>query len=73
MLEDLTPPARVTPCAVRTILEQLDESDQTILLNALADTEAWSNSSLARALTDRGLRISEKPIRKHRSRYCSCK
>ena len=73
MLEDLTPPARVIPCAIRTILEQLDESDQNILLNALADTEAWSNNALARALTDRGLRISEKPIRKHRSRYCSCK
>jgi hypothetical protein len=73
MLEDLTPPEYITPCAVRTLLQKLDESDQKILQDALANQQAWGNSALAKALTDRGLRISEKPIRKHRGRYCSCK
>ena len=72
MLEDLTPPVKRTPCKVRTILEQLDEKDQSILLAALADDEAWSGNSLARALSQRGLVITEKPIRKHRNRECSC-
>ena len=73
MLEDLKPPEYVTPCAIRTMLEKLDEADQRILLDALANSEAWGNSALAKALTDRGLRISEKPIRKHRNKLCSCK
>ena len=73
MLEDLKPPEYVTPCAIRTMLEKLDEADQRILLDALANPEAWGNSALAKALTDRGLRISEKPIRKHRNKLCSCK
>jgi DNA-binding HxlR family transcriptional regulator len=72
MLEDLTPPVKRTPCKVRTILEQLDEKDQSILLAALADHEAWTSNGLARALSQRGLVITEKPIRKHRNRECSC-
>ena len=73
MLEDLKPPEYVTPCAIRTMLEKLDEADQRILLDALANSEAGGKSALAQALSDRGLRISEKPIRKHRNRLCSCK
>jgi hypothetical protein len=73
MLEGLTPPVHVQPCAVRTILKKLDQADQNILLDALANEEAWGNTALAKALTDRGLPISEKPIRKHRGGYCSCK
>ena len=72
MLEDLMPPVRVTPCKVRTIMEQLDEGDREILVKALADHEAWSGNGLARALSQRGLVITEKPIRKHRNRECSC-
>ena len=72
MLEGLTPPVRVMPCAVRTIMDTLSESDQKILRDALANEEAWGNTALSKALTDRGLRISEKPIRKHRGGYCSC-
>jgi hypothetical protein len=73
MLEGMTPPEHVTPCAIRTLLGKLDEADQRILLDALANPEAWGNTVLAKALTDRGLRISEKPIRKHRMKHCSCK
>jgi repressor of nif and glnA expression len=73
MLEGMTPPEYVTPCAIRTLLGKLDESDEKILLDALANQQAWGHSALAKALTDRGLRISEKPIRKHRNKLCSCK
>jgi hypothetical protein len=73
MLEDMSPPEFVTPCAVRRILDNLDEADQKILVDALANVEAWGNTPLARALSDRGLRVSEKPIRKHRAKECSCK
>jgi hypothetical protein len=72
MLEDLTPPVKRTPCKVRTILQQLDEKDEGILLKALTDDEAWSGNALARALSQRGLIITEKPIRKHRNSECSC-
>ena len=66
------PPVRRTPCKVRTILEQLDENDRGILVKALADDDAWSGNALGRALSQRGLVITEKPIRKHRNRECSC-
>lgn len=73
MLEGLTPTKHVTPCAVRTLRGKLDESDQSILSDALENREVWGHAPLARALTERGLSISEKAIRKHRSKYCSCK
>lgn len=72
MLEDLTPPARIFPCAVRTLREQLSDSDQAILDAALANQTLWPNNMLARELSKRGLTISDKPIRKHRSGVCSC-
>jgi hypothetical protein len=66
------PPVRRTPCKVRTILDSLDDSDRAILVKALSEHEAWSGNSLARSLSQRGLLITEKPIRKHRNRECSC-
>jgi hypothetical protein len=54
------------------MLEQLDETDRDILLKAIANHEAWSSNALARALSQRGLITTEKPIRKHRNRECSC-
>jgi hypothetical protein len=72
MLEDMMPPVRRTSCKVRTILEELNDSDRDILLKAIADHEAWSSNALARALSQRGLITTEKPIRKHRNRECSC-
>lgn len=73
MLEDLEPPVRRTPCKIRTILDGLSENDQRILLLALEDVDSWSGNSLARALSQRGLLVTEKPIRKHRNNECSCK
>jgi hypothetical protein len=73
MLEGLQPEKIVTPCAVRTLSEKLDDSDKNILRDALSNRDVWGHAPLARALTDRGLSISEKAIRKHRNRLCSCK
>jgi hypothetical protein len=50
MLEDLTPPPKIAPCMIRTVMRNLDESDQTILKNALADRDAWSNRGLAKGV-----------------------
>ena len=72
MLEGMTPRVQLTPCKVREIAEQLDESDSTIFMNAIANTVEWSNNGLASELTRRGVVISEKTIRKHRRGECSC-
>jgi len=73
MLEGLAPPDRVTSCAVRTIRQRLDEADRVILDKALGELDAWPHKTLAAALTLRGVKISEKPIRMHRSGLCSCR
>lgn len=72
MLEDLQPIARVFSCAVRTLHEPLDPSDQKILISAITDTDTWTNKGLERALRARGLKISESAISKHRTAACSC-
>jgi hypothetical protein len=73
MLEGLTPPERVFSCLVRTLRDGLDGHDQVILDLAIADDVSWPSKTLAVALTERGLPISDKPIRKHRAGLCSCK
>ena len=73
MLEGMSPPVRVFPCKVRSITLELDESDTNILADALSNDEVWSGHQLSAALTRRGIPISEKAIRKHRSGLCSCK
>jgi hypothetical protein len=73
MLEGLAPPERIHPCAVRFLREKLDDSDRMILDKALADFDSWPHKTLAKALRERGLMISEKPIRMHRIGQCSCR
>jgi hypothetical protein len=65
MLEDLTPPKREYKTRINEILELLDAKDREILLKAL-DDKAWSAAALAKALTDRGLKISDTVIQRHR-------
>jgi nitrous oxidase accessory protein NosD len=72
MLEDLTPPVKVFPCKVRDVAQELDENDSIIFMNAVANLAEWSNNGLAAELTRRGVYISEKAIRKHRRKECSC-
>jgi repressor of nif and glnA expression len=54
-------------------MEGLDENDVKILNTALADHDAWPNKTLSRALAERGVKIGDGAIRKHRARECSCR
>jgi hypothetical protein len=56
---------------IRTVLGNIDSSDQKILKDALADHDSWSHRALARALTDRGLPLGEKIIRDRRTQPCA--
>ena len=71
MLEGLTPPSKLSPCKVRELLETLEPKDQEILKAALIDP-AWAHLTLTNSLKDRGIAISESPVRKHRLGRCSC-
>lgn len=72
ILDGLEPPKYVTSCKVRTILETMEKADTVIFLAAMADEEKWKATTLAEALTARGVRITKDPIQKHRSGQCSC-
>lgn len=73
MLEDLKPP---TPfkgsCKVGQIMLTLSETDQEILTAAIFDTANWPVKTLAKALSERGLQISDTPITSHRFKNCAC-
>jgi transposase len=71
MLEGLVPPKKLAPCKVRELLETLEPKDQEILKAALIDP-AWAHLTLANSLKERGIAISESPVRKHRLGRCSC-
>ncbi len=71
MLEGLTPPVNRRSCKVRALLESLEAKDREILLKALADP-AWATLTLTNTLNERGIVISESPMRKHRLGRCSC-
>ena len=71
MLEGFAPPSRHRPCRVREVLQTLEPKDQEILEKALADS-AWGTKTLSKALSERGLQISETPLSKHRTGRCSC-
>jgi hypothetical protein len=73
MLEDLTPP---TPnkgsCKVGLVADTLSDSDKKILLNAVADRDNWPIKTLARALAEKGLQLSDSPLSNHRAKSCAC-
>jgi transposase len=71
MLEGMTPPSKLSPCKVRELLETLEPKDQEILKAALINP-AWGHLTLTNSLKDRGIAISESPVRKHRLGRCSC-
>jgi hypothetical protein len=71
MLEGMTPPSKLSPCKVRQLLETLEPKDQEILKAALINP-AWGHLTLTNSLKDRGIAISESPVRKHRLGRCSC-
>lgn len=71
MLEGLTPKSRLYPCKVRSILEDLNEADHKILVEAL-ENPVWTTSNLAAALNERGLKISRFSLDSHKGKVCSC-
>ena len=73
MLEGLTPPKKFTgTCKVGLLADGLNELDRKILLDAVADAEAWPVKTLSKALSERGLQISDSPIYNHRNKTCAC-
>lgn len=72
MLENLKPPAKKSPCKVRTLMDSLNELDAEILEAAVLDSAKWKIKTLADELRSLGLVISEKPLTTHRARLCSC-
>lgn len=71
MLEDLGQPKPRYSCKVASIKETLNETDAEILENAI-NNPAWHLSALEKALRNKGLQISDKPIKAHRDKVCSC-
>ena len=71
MLEDLFIPVKHTPCRVRTVKEEIPEKDALILEDAVMNPE-WPCGTLQNALLNKGLVVSEKVIKKHREKRCSC-
>lgn len=72
MLEDLKPVSKVRTCKVRTLSEELSETDRAIFLDAVNDADTWSINALVVALRDRGLVITRDSIDRHRRGVCSC-
>jgi hypothetical protein len=71
MLEDLAFPIRQFPCRIRTAKTELSEKDATILESAVMNLE-WPCGTLQNQLSIRGITVSEKSIKKHREKRCSC-
>jgi hypothetical protein len=73
MLEGLTPPnLNKRSCKVGTILEGLNEADRKILSDAVADSVHWPVKTLSKALSEKGVMISDSPLYNHRSKNCAC-
>jgi hypothetical protein len=72
MLENLTPPIIGRSCKVATEAAKLRESDKKILFDAIADRERWPVKTLSRALSERGIQLSDTPITNHRQKTCVC-
>ena len=71
MLEGLTPPVKERLCIIGKQAAELDSKDLTILMDALANPR-WSSEALALALTERGFKVSDSVLRKHRRKECAC-
>jgi hypothetical protein len=73
MLEDLKPPGPFKgTCKVGQIMLTLNEADRQILTTAIFDTANWPIKTLARALGEKGIQISDTPITAHRFKNCAC-
>ena len=71
MLEGLEP-VKSFRCKAKNTADLLDEKDRKIFLDALSDTEKWSDKGLSVALIARGVNISNEAIGRHRKQLCAC-
>lgn len=71
MLEDLKLPEKKLSCKIRTLAEVMSDADRKIFLDAV-ENPAWFAHTLATELKKRGILVSDKTIRLHRSKGCSC-
>lgn len=72
LLAGLTPAVKKHPCKVRTLLETLEPEDVKIFEEALANEMLWPTRTLALALNERKVTISDVSIGRHRKGQCSC-
>lgn len=74
MLEGLKPwkDGRQDLCKVANTLRSLSETDASILKEAIDDELGWPAFGLDRALSERGVMLSDDTIRKHRKKICVC-
>lgn len=72
MLEDLKPEIKRGSCRIRTLYETLEPNDAKLLRQYIGDEETWGSWALASALSQRGIRIDHKTIKRHRDKICSC-
>jgi hypothetical protein len=71
MLENLGEPQSKSVCKLVMKMRELDESDQKILEDALADP-AWGNSLLTRRLNELGFTVYRDTLTRHRNKECAC-
>jgi hypothetical protein len=71
MLENMIIVPRRYPCAVRTLLETLSETDKAILQGNLENPDVASYA-LTQALKAVGVKIADSSIARHRRATCSC-
>jgi hypothetical protein len=73
MLEGLKPPPnKAYYCRVSQVLSELEQADQEILDQAIADYRSWPAKTLQNALKERGLTLADTTITKHRKQLCAC-
>lgn len=72
MLENLQPAKIIRSCKVRTLKQELSDSDGKLLDGYLKDAETWTPHKLAKALGSKGLKIDHRQIAQHRDLMCSC-
>jgi hypothetical protein len=73
MLEGLKPPTKTHgTCKVGIIADSLESEDRKTLLDAVANVQDWPIKTLAKALGERGLQISDSPLYNHRGKTCAC-
>jgi hypothetical protein len=71
MLEDLRLPTKVYSCRVKTVCDEMSESDAAILVMAVM-YPAWPCKTLQNELLKREIKLSDTTIKHHREKRCSC-